>query len=168
MAHMRTLHRMHNSCSSGKADTIIPRPGTASPELPAYLLALVGKELTSTSGSHDWVFVAENAQVVLAFLQVLVPEETIAAMARGEVEVLGDATAAEHRTTLAGRRAEDMVWPEGLGVLGKREVIEWGFVVAALGDCLGANIRTAAREAGGGSGDGRYFEGAVDWDGFDE
>ncbi|KAK0266491.1 hypothetical protein B0A54_04982 [Friedmanniomyces endolithicus] len=147
MAHMRTLHRMHNSCSSGKIDTVIPRPGTASPELPAYLLALVGKKLTSTSGSHDWVFTAENAQVVLAFLQVLVPEETIAAMARGEVEVLGDETAAEHRTTLAGRRAEDMVWGDGIGVLGKREVIEWGFVVKAVGDCLGANIRTAAREA---------------------
>ncbi|KAK0862525.1 hypothetical protein LTS02_007157 [Friedmanniomyces endolithicus] len=147
MAHMRTLHRMHNSCSSGKADTIIPRPGTASPELPAYLLALVGMELTSTSESHDWVFTAENAQVVLAFLQVLVPEGTIAAMARGDVEILGDETAAEHRTTLAGRRAEDMVWGDGVGVLGKREVIEWGFVVGALGDCLGANIRTAAREA---------------------
>ncbi|KAK0280162.1 hypothetical protein LTR35_008313 [Friedmanniomyces endolithicus] len=147
MAHMRTLHRMHNSCSSGKIDTIIPRPGTASPELPAYLLALVGKKLTSTSGSHDWVFTAENAQVVLAFLQVLVPASTILAMENGEVEVLGDETAAEHRTTLAGRRAEDMVWDDGIGVLGRREVIEWGFVVGALGDCLGANIRTAAREA---------------------
>ncbi|KAK1086382.1 hypothetical protein LTR48_003624 [Friedmanniomyces endolithicus] len=147
MAHMRTLHRMHNSCSSGKADTIIPRPGTASPEIPGYLVALVGKKLTSSSGSHDWVFTAENAQVVLAFLQVLVPEETIAAMENGEVEVLGDETAAEHRTTLAGRRAEDMVWGDKIGVLGRREVIEWGFVVKAVGDCLGANIRTAAREA---------------------
>ncbi|KAK0247334.1 hypothetical protein B0A54_13562 [Friedmanniomyces endolithicus] len=147
MAHMRTLHRMHNSCSSGKIDTIIPRPGTASPELPAYLLALVGRELTSTSGSHDWLFTAENAQVVLAFLQVLVPASTILAMENGEVEVLGDETAAEHRTTLAGRRAEDMVWGDEIGVWGKREVIEWGFVVGALGDCLGANIRTAAREA---------------------
>ncbi|KAK1075642.1 hypothetical protein LTR74_000050 [Friedmanniomyces endolithicus] len=140
MAHMRTLHRMHNSCSSGKIDTIIPRPGTASPELPAYLLALVGKKLTSTSGSHDWVFTAENAQVVLAFLQVLVPASTILAMENGEVEVLGDETAAEHRTTLAGRRAEDMVWGDGIGVLGKREVIEWGFVVKAVGDCLGATL----------------------------
>ncbi|KAK1029383.1 hypothetical protein LTS16_019793 [Friedmanniomyces endolithicus] len=147
MAHMRTLHRMHNSCSSGKADTIIPRPGTASPEIPGYLVALVGKKLTSTSESHDWVFTAENAQIVLAFLQVLVPASTILAMENGEVEVLGDETAAEHRTTLAGRRAEDMVWGDGIGVLGKREVIEWGFVVKAVGDCLGANIRTAAREA---------------------
>ncbi|TKA61692.1 hypothetical protein B0A55_13071, partial [Friedmanniomyces simplex] len=40
MAHMRTLHRMLNSCSSGKSDSIIPRPGIASPEIPAYLLAL--------------------------------------------------------------------------------------------------------------------------------
>jgi len=147
MAHMRTLHRMHNSCSSGKIDTIIPRPGTASPEIPAYLLALVGRELTSTSGSHDWLFTAENAQVVLAFLQVLVPASTILAMENGEVEVLGDETAAEHRTTLAGRRAEDMVWGDEIGVWGKREVIEWSFVVGALGDCLGANIRTGAREA---------------------
>ncbi|TKA79463.1 hypothetical protein B0A55_04214 [Friedmanniomyces simplex] len=146
MAHMRTLHRMLNSCSSGKSDSIIPRPGIASPEIPAYLLALVGKQQSSTSESHDWYFSTQHAQIVLAFSQVLVSASTISAMERGEVEMLGDAIALEHRSCLVGRRAGDMVWGDTIGVRGAREVIEWRFVVRALGDCLKANLRTAARE----------------------
>ncbi|KAK4891248.1 hypothetical protein LTR27_010185 [Elasticomyces elasticus] len=146
MCHMRTLHRMLNSCTSGMSDSIIPRPGvSASPKLPAYLVTEIGRKQISMSGSYKWSFTPQDTQIVLAFMQVLVPELTWSAMMDGEVEMLGDNIAAQYRGEMGGRLAGDMVWGPEIGVKGKEESIEWQFVMKALGDCLMANELTAKR-----------------------
>ncbi|KAK3650669.1 hypothetical protein LTR56_006074 [Elasticomyces elasticus] len=144
MCHMRTLHRMLNSCTSGMSDSIIPRPEvSASPKLPAYLVTETGKKQISMSGSYKWNFTPQNAQIVLAFMQVLVPEHTWNAMMDGEVEMLGDNIAAQYRGEMGGRMGCGMVWGPEMGVKGKEASIEWQFVMKALGDCLMANDLTA-------------------------
>ncbi|KAK3627167.1 hypothetical protein LTR56_019381 [Elasticomyces elasticus] len=146
MCHMRTLHRMLNSCTSGMSDSIIPRPEmSASPKLPAYLVTEIGRKQISMSGSYKWSFTPQDAQIVLAFMQVLVPEHTWNAMMDGEVEMLGDNIAAQYRGEMGGRLGGDMVWGPEIGVKGKEESIEWQFVRKALGDCLMANELTAKR-----------------------
>ncbi|KAK5730977.1 hypothetical protein LTR15_000915 [Elasticomyces elasticus] len=146
MCHMRTLHRMLNSCTSGMSDSIIPRPEvSAPPKLPAYLETEIGKKQISMSGSYKWNFTPQDAQIVLAFMQVLVPEHTWNAMMDGEVEMLGDNIAAQYRGEMCGRLGGDMVWGLEIGVRRKEESIEWQFVRKALGDCLMANELTAKR-----------------------
>ncbi|KAK4963297.1 hypothetical protein LTR10_000925 [Elasticomyces elasticus] len=148
MCHMRTLHRMLNSCTSGMSDSIIPRPDvSASPKLPTYLVTDIGKKQISMSGSYKWNFTPQDAQIVLAFMQVLVPEHTWNAMMDGEVEMLGDNIAAQYRGERGGRLAGDMVWGPEIGVKGKEQSIDWQFVRKALGDCLMANELTAKRQA---------------------
>ncbi|KAK5735688.1 hypothetical protein LTR17_008039 [Elasticomyces elasticus] len=146
MCHMRTLHRMLNSCTSGMSDSIIPRPEmSASPKLPAYLKTEIGNKQISMSGSYKWSFTAQDAQIVLAFMQVLVPAHTWNAMMDGEVEMLGDNIAAQYRGEMGGRLGAAMVWGPEIGVRGKEESIDWQFVRKALGDCLMANELTAKR-----------------------
>ncbi|KAK5687406.1 hypothetical protein LTS10_001544 [Elasticomyces elasticus] len=146
MCHMRTLHRMLNSCTSGMSDSIIPRPEvSASPKLPAYLVTEIGRKQISMSGSYKWNFTPQDAQIVLALMQVLVPEHTWNAMMDGEVEMLGDNIAAQYRGEMGGRLGGDMVWGPKIGVKEKEESIEWQFVMKALGDCLMANELTAKR-----------------------
>ena len=61
LAHMRTLHRMLNSCTSGKADTIIPRPGMPHPDIPAHLRQLVGSTQRPMQGKTTYAFGEQHA-----------------------------------------------------------------------------------------------------------
>lgn len=143
MQHMRTLHRMHNSCTSGKIDSIIPKTGP----LPAYLRILVDTTQKSVSG-FEYTFTNQHAHVVLSFLQVLVPLEIIEAMERGEVEMLGDGASQSYKgTDFLGRNGGDLV--EGIyrDLTPKRGQIDGLWVMKCLGDCVMANIGTAERLA---------------------
>ncbi|KAK5134590.1 hypothetical protein LTR08_006376 [Meristemomyces frigidus] len=149
MTHMRTLHRMLNSCTSGMSDSIIPRKisggrGEAYEPDPA-ITAYVGKEVSSISGMR-YIFTPEHGDVVHCFLLTLVARGVVEAMARGEVEVLGDAIAVSHRGELGdGRWGGDLVWEGETGRVGVGRGIGVEFVVRALGDCVGANIGTERR-----------------------
>ncbi|KAI7490190.1 hypothetical protein KC351_g742 [Hortaea werneckii] len=188
LAHMRTLHRMLNSATSGKSDSVIPGPTssiyrtsqsfsntttTSTSSAPAsavalspYLSSLVSHEQTSFSGKYVFVFTEIHAQVVEAFMAILVPDAIICAIEKGEIDGLGDSTARQLRGWYGGRWGGDVrVW-EGMederrgewwggwgriggGMGGKKggrkvregEGIEEAFVVAALGDCVGWNER---------------------------
>ncbi|EMD00743.1 hypothetical protein BAUCODRAFT_181418 [Baudoinia panamericana UAMH 10762] len=139
MVHMRTLHRMHNSCTSNKSDSIIPKSGP----LPAHLLRLVGYRIHSVGGSQ-YDFTTQHAHVVEALMQVLVPRELVEAMKRGEVEVLGDAIAREYRGLIMGRHGDDLVWSPERGVLTGDITAE--FVVKALGDVVAFEVGKAMVE----------------------
>ncbi|KAK5126049.1 hypothetical protein LTR85_011404 [Meristemomyces frigidus] len=142
MAHMRTLHRMLNSCTSGKSDSIIPKTGP----LPSSIGLLVGREQVSLTG-YKYVLDTQHAQVVDAFMQVLVPAHVVEAMKAGEVEMLGDATAISYRGRLVdGRHGDDLVWGPSLGVRKAGAEIGVEFVAKALGDVVLSNVETAARE----------------------
>lgn len=183
LAHMRTLHRMLNSATSGKSDSVIPTPSstihyqtshsfstiststsTSTVSLSPHLTSLISSLQTSYSRNHRFVFTETHAQVVEAFMAILVPDAICAAIEKGEIDGLGDSTARKLRGWYGGRWGGDVrVW-EGLederegewwsgwgrlsggGRKGGRKVkagerIEEGFVVAALGDCVGWNQR---------------------------
>ncbi|KAI7089313.1 hypothetical protein KC356_g2582 [Hortaea werneckii] len=192
LAHMRTLHRMLNSATSGKSDSVIPTPSssihhgtshhsfsttttttststsTSTVSLSPYLLSLLSHEQPSFSGSHSFVFTEIHAQVVEAFMAILVPDSIISSIEKGEIDGLGDSTARKLRGWYGGRWGGDVrVW-EGMeeedergrekgwfgwggwsaggdGRAGKKfregERIEEAFVVAALGDCVAWNQR---------------------------
>lgn len=143
MQHMRTLHRMHNSCTSGKIDSIIPKTGP----LPAYLRQLVATTQKSASG-FEYTFTSQHAYVVFSLLQVLVSAEIIEAMERGEVEMLGDSASQSYKgTDFLGRNGGDLV--EGIykDLTPRRGQIDGLWVVKCLGDCVMANIGTATRLA---------------------
>ncbi|KAK3071637.1 hypothetical protein LTR53_008279 [Teratosphaeriaceae sp. CCFEE 6253] len=150
LAHMRTLHRMLNSCTSGRCDTIIPEPDTASPHIPPHLAALVGAYQLLATGDGQYHFCAQDALIVHTFMQVLVPARVVQAMDAGEVEFLGDEAAVEHRGVYGGQHGSVLVWPDA-GGWGKRgnggREIEWRFVVGALGTCVLANIMRDERIA---------------------
>ncbi|KAI7342251.1 hypothetical protein KC354_g16494, partial [Hortaea werneckii] len=116
LAHMRTLHRMLNSATSGKSDSVIPTPystihrtshpfstiststSSASTVSPSpYLTSLVSHTQTSYSGKCEFVFTETHAQVVEAFMAILVPDAIVAAMEKGEIDGLGDSTARKLR-----------------------------------------------------------------------
>lgn len=144
MAHMRTLHRMLNSCTSGKSDSIILMTPSPSSGLSKRY---VGKQQVSIAG-YRFVFEEQHALVVEAFMQVLVPAHIVEAMAVGEVEMLGDAIAVSYRGRLVdGRHGSDRVWSRALGVRKPGTAIEVDFVVKALGDVVYSNVQTAAKEA---------------------
>ncbi|KAI7279577.1 hypothetical protein KC345_g5306 [Hortaea werneckii] len=192
LAHMRTLHRMLNSATSGKSDSVIPTPSSSihrtshsfstttttsttstssasasAVSLSPYLTSLVSHEQTSFSGYHRFVFTEIHAQVVEAFMAILVPDSIISSIDKGEIDGLGDSTARKLRGWYGGRWGGDVrVW-EGMedederkgewwsrwGMISGRgrekggkkvregEKIEEAFVVAALGDCVGWNER---------------------------
>ncbi|KAI7188150.1 hypothetical protein KC363_g5604 [Hortaea werneckii] len=189
LAHMRTLHRMLNSATSGKSDSVIPTPSssihhgtshhsfsstttststsTSTVSLSPYLLSLLSHDQTSFSGTHSFVFTEIHAQVVEAFMAILVPDSIISSIEKGEIDGLGDSTARKLRGWYGGRWGGDVrVW-EGMeeDERGGREKgwFGWGgwsaggdrkvrrfkegekigeaFVVAALGDCVAWNQR---------------------------
>ncbi|KAI7206860.1 hypothetical protein KC333_g9508, partial [Hortaea werneckii] len=102
LAHMRTLHRMLNSATSGKSDSVIPTPhstihnqpshsisttstssssgSTSTVSLSPFLNSLIFHTQTSFSGKHTFVFTETHAQVVEAFMAILVPEAIVAAI----------------------------------------------------------------------------------------
>ncbi|KAF7191138.1 hypothetical protein HII31_07498 [Pseudocercospora fuligena] len=131
MAHMRTLHRMLNSTMSGRPDSIIPKKG----RLPHDLESRIGKTQTSIAG-YKFTFTKEHAYTVFTFVQTLVSNTTVAAMRRGEVEMLGDDIAKQCRGYYdPERHGDDVVYAERKD-FGK---ISLDFVVKALGDCVKAN-----------------------------
>lgn len=147
MAHMRTLHRLLNSCTTNKSDSLVPRSGP----LPSSLKSLVGKELQCAT-EFRWKFTRQHAHVVDAFMQTLVPEHFIDAIRSGEVAPLGDDFAIQYRGEWAGRHGDDAVWDEEtvayypyLKTL--KGTIHRSFVVKAIGNAVSANIETAEREA---------------------
>ena len=147
-AHMRTLHRMLNSCTSGMPDTIIPAPGTPALNIPPHLKELEGTEQRSLDGQWRYEFSAQHALIVHTFFQVLVDKHIVEAMENGEVEELGDKTAREYRRVYGGRRGEELVWTEGSKVNPpKGSEIDWKYVVGALGNCEGANVDSAELDA---------------------
>ena len=185
LAHMRTLHRMLNSATSGKSDSVIPTPSstihnqtvhahstlstsssasTSAVSLPPHLCSRISSVQTSYSGNHRFVFTEIHAQVVEAFMAILVPGEIVAAIEKGEIDGLGDSTARKLRGWYGGRWGGDVrVWEEGTGERAQKGWFGWGgwsvggdgdvrsvkagerigegFVVAALGDCVGWNER---------------------------
>jgi hypothetical protein len=147
MAHMRTLHRMLNSSTSNKADSIIPKSG----HLPAPLKCLIGKELQCTT-EFRWKFTEQHAHVVDSFMQVLVPAHYTDAIRTGEVDFIGDDFALLCRGMWADRHGDDLVWDrETIAhyplLRNAKETIQRSFVVRALGNAVSANVETAEREA---------------------
>ena len=137
MAHVRTLHRMHNSLTSGASDSIMPSSGP----LPPSLLSRVGKVQASVMG-FDYDFSEQNAHVVAALMTVLVDEGVVRAMERGEVEELGDATARGYRGLILGRRGGDLVWTAERRV----GTLDEAWVVRCLGDVIAANAESARKQ----------------------
>lgn len=97
-------------------------------------------------------------------MAILVPGEIVAAIEKGEIDGLGDSTARKLRGWYGGRWGGDVrVWEEGTGERAQKGWFGWGgwsvggdgdvrsvkagerigegFVVAALGDCVGWNER---------------------------
>ncbi|KAK3057170.1 hypothetical protein LTR09_002209 [Extremus antarcticus] len=142
MAHMRTLHRLLNSCTSNKSDSIVPRTGP----LPYALESLVGKNLRCVT-EFRWVFTEQHAHVVDAFMQVLVPAHYIESMRCGEVDFIGDSEAKKYRGLIQGRHGDDLVFSDFFGLMSPKGTIGRDFVVKALGNCVCANIITAEKEA---------------------
>ncbi|KAI7594195.1 3-phytase [Hortaea werneckii] len=121
LAHMRTLHRMLNSATSGKSDSVIPTPSstihnqtshstlstststssssasTSTVSLSPHLNSLISSVQTSYSGNHSFVFTETHAQVIEAFMAILVPDAIVTAIVKGEIDGLGDSTARKLR-----------------------------------------------------------------------
>lgn len=137
MAHMRTLHRMLNSLMSERPDSLIPNAGP----LPDFLLHNVDTMQESVVGDA-FLFTREHAYVVFSFLQILVEDEVVRAMERGEVQELGDGLSRMLRGVVEGdtleRKGSDVVFRqrEGWREQGK---IGWEFVVGALGCAVRSN-----------------------------
>jgi hypothetical protein len=147
IAHMRTLHRLLNSCTSNKYDSLVPKSGP----VPAALRSLIGKEVQCAT-EFRWKFSEQHAHVVDAFMQVLVPAHYIDAMRTGEVDFIGDDFALLCRGEWAGRHGDDLVW-DGETIACYPYLQKWkgsierSFVVRAMGNAVSANIETAKREA---------------------
>ena len=147
IAHMRTLHRLLNSCTSNKYDSLVPKSGP----VPAALKSLIGKEVQCVT-EFRWKFTEQHAHVVDAFMQVLVPSHYIDSMRKGEVDFIGDDFALLCRGEWAGRHGDDLVW-DGETIAYYSYLQKWkgsierSFVVRALGNAVSANIETAKREA---------------------
>ena len=147
MAHMRTLHRLLNSCTSGKTDSLVPKSGP----LPAPLRCLIGKELQCTT-EFRWKFTEQHAHVVDSFMQVLVPAHYTDAIRTGEVDFIGDDFALLCRGMWGGRHGDELVWDKETIAYypllrNARGSIQRSFVVRALGNAVSANVETAEREA---------------------
>ncbi|KAI5359389.1 hypothetical protein Slin14017_G102910 [Septoria linicola] len=143
MSHQRTLHRMLNSVTSRRHDTLIPRKGP----LPKELERKANEICTSITG-YRWVFIRDHAYVVHSFMHTLVSPSTIDAIKRGEVEFIGDDTAKRIRGYFdPERHGDDPVWTLERGA--SKSVVDFvkrhkgkitlEFVVRALGDCVLSN-----------------------------
>lgn len=151
MSHMRTLHRMLNSLTSRRSDSIIPTSGP----LPFQLAKRVDTWQTSITGFR-FQFARKYAYVVYTFMQIMVPEETITAMNKGEIEFIGDETAWNIRGFYRNdtRHGTDPVWSVERGntedvcnfVDAQQGKIGVDFVIRALGDVLLANKIYEERE----------------------
>ncbi|KAF2480145.1 hypothetical protein BDY17DRAFT_303306 [Neohortaea acidophila] len=144
MAHMRTLHRLLNSCTSGKSDSLVPKSGP----LPHQLEKLIGQTIVSITPDFSSAFTEQHAHVVDAFMQTLVPVHIADAIRDGEMDFLGDKEAKTHRGLLAGRHGDMVVYNSAAGVKEPKDgmSIERGWVVRAVGNCVRANIETARKE----------------------
>lgn len=145
MAHMRTLHRMLNSLTSGRYDSIIPRKGALPQELERKI-----DTIQTSATNHKFIFKLEYAYVVWSFMQILVPPTTIDLMSKGEIEFIGDSTAKRIRGYFDPKRhGDDLVWTaESLKhkdpaiaawINSQTGLIDASFVSKALGDCVLAN-----------------------------
>ncbi|KXT10206.1 hypothetical protein AC579_445 [Pseudocercospora musae] len=133
MAHMRTLHRMLNSTTSGRPDSIIPKIGP----LPHHLARKISQPLHTSIAGYQFPFTKQHAYTIIAFQQTLVSHTTVEAMRRGEVELLGDQVARQCRGYYdPERHGDDVVYAAEWNVWGR---ISLEFLVGALGDCVKAN-----------------------------
>ncbi|KAK3684705.1 hypothetical protein LTR37_019999, partial [Vermiconidia calcicola] len=144
MAHMRTLHRLLNSCESGKSDSLVPRTGP----LPSALRKLIGKELQCVT-EFRWDFTEQDAHVADSFMQLLVPSHYTDAIRLGEVEFIGDSEAKKYRGVFGDRHGDDLVFDDTdmPGLKLPKRTIERDFVVKAVGNCVSANVITEERDA---------------------
>jgi hypothetical protein len=132
MTHMRTLHRMLNSLTSGRPDSLIPNAGP----LPPFLAQLIDTIQISIT-DLEWLFTADHAYVVFSFLQVLVDDHVVEAMEKGEVEWLGDRVSRSYRGYYNGDPRHGSEKCFKISPKAEREgIIDWEFVVAALGCCV--------------------------------
>ncbi|CAK3771860.1 Hypothetical predicted protein [Lecanosticta acicola] len=150
MCHMRTMHRMLNSLTSKRSDSIVPSSGP----LPAYLQDRLDTWQTSITG-FGFLFTKPHAYVVFTYMQILVPQSTIEAMQRGEIEWLGDRTAAACREYYGKdpRHGSDPVWKHGSA---REEIVQYvdglsgkigiDFLARVIGDAVLANKNLEERE----------------------
>lgn len=140
-AQMRTLHRMLNSLTSNRLDSIVPRSGP----LPLYLDNIIDTYQTCVAG-REFHFTEAHAYVVLSYFQVTVSRHLIEAIRRGEVEPLGDDMAKTLREAFGDYHGEEAVFvKERQG----RRISDWvdahtgrvgmDFVIRALGTCVEYN-----------------------------
>lgn len=144
MSHMRTLHRMINSCApgKGKADSVVPKPGELT--LPSSLTRLAGKKLKDPSG-RPFLLTEQLCHVIWALTQTLVPHALIAQMDAGEIDFIGDSLALACRGYFdeyqgKPRHGSDRVFGgEGDGVMVWREPREGESIgVEWVARCVGA------------------------------
>ena len=141
MLQMRVLHRMLNSCTSNRYDSIIPKTGP----LPSHLKRLIGKNLESVT-DFRWTFTEQHAHVVDAYMQVVVPAHIHTAMMAGEIDFVGDSEARKYRGWMGSRHGDDLVFAGTPGAKVGKGKVDVGWVVKALGNCVLANIETAKKE----------------------
>ncbi|WPH00016.1 Hypothetical protein R9X50_00283900 [Acrodontium crateriforme] len=137
-SHYRTLHRMLNSCTSGRYDTVIPKPGQAGVALSRRWMNLVGSEQPTFLGKK-YKFNEQHALVIVAFFQCVVPAHVVEAMDNGEVDFLGDPSAYSHRgTDRFGNRGSDLPFKhlKHIVVPSPGSPIDAEFVMRVLGDCV--------------------------------
>ncbi|KAK4627005.1 hypothetical protein CLAFUW4_05236 [Fulvia fulva] len=141
MHHMRTVHRMLNSLTSGRADTLIPTRG----RLPDSIAFYINKTLLSATG-YEFFFTEQLAYVVWSFFQLRMPAHVIERMENGEDEWLGDTMAERCRGWFDSRHGSEELFQE---VTHGKQVAEWvnrhegiigvNFVVRVLGVCVRSN-----------------------------
>ena len=134
MTHMRTLHRLLNSCTSGRYDSIVPKSGP----LPSQLKPLINHKITSITPSWAFTFTAQHGQVVEAFMQTLVEPHITDAIKDGSIEFVGDRAAWVHRGWFGDRHGDFVVFEHEEGVVEPKdgELIEREWVARAVGNCI--------------------------------
>ena len=134
MTHMRTLHRLLNSCTSGRYDSIVPKSGP----LPFQLKPLINQKITSITPSWSFTFTAQHGQVVEAFMQTLVEPHITDAIKDGSVDFVGDRAAWIHRGWFGDRHGDFVVFEHEEGVVEPKTgvMIEREWVARAVGNCI--------------------------------
>ncbi|KAK6440491.1 hypothetical protein LTR95_003292 [Oleoguttula sp. CCFEE 5521] len=126
LVHMRTLHRMLLSIMR-EPDTLI-----ISQNLPLHLAELVNT-VVLTPDEREFVFTKQCGGIVEAFMALLVDENVVKAMDRGEVGFLGDKEARRERGVMGRRLPDEVVWEDEVA---DGTVIEWAWVASALGGAV--------------------------------
>jgi len=134
MTHMRTLHRLLNSCTSGRYDSIVPESGP----LPSQLKPLINRKITSITPSWTFTFTAQHGQVVEAFMQTLVEPHITDAIKDGSVDFVGDRAAWVHRGWFGDRHGDFVVFEHEEGVVEPKDGVSIGreWVARAVGNCI--------------------------------